>query len=136
VAAPQKTYEYRAIVIDDRGHLDESGFLRMLNEQGAEGWKRSEEQPKGGSKLVVLLEREVAHFPEAVDGEPIAQEWAVGSLNQTYRETIDEAAVRFLAVGMAVARLVKDDPTISACCAGALRELCAAFEKIDEVVGE
>jgi hypothetical protein len=55
----KKKYQYQAVIIDDRAHLDDPEFLSVLNEEGAKGWKRSEELPKGSSKLVVLLEREL-----------------------------------------------------------------------------
>lgn len=54
----RKFYEYQAIVVDDRGHLDDPEFLAVLNEWGARGFKRSEEAPKGSKQLVVLMERE------------------------------------------------------------------------------
>ena len=54
----RKTYEYCAIVIEDRGHLTDPEFLAALNEQGKLGWRHKEEQPMGSSKLAVLLERE------------------------------------------------------------------------------
>ena len=54
----KKTYEYKSMIISDRGHLNDPEFLDMLNKEGADGWKRSEEQPMGSNKLVVLLERE------------------------------------------------------------------------------
>lgn len=57
--ASRKTYEYCTVLIEDRGHLDDPDYLRMLNEMGAQGWKRAQEAPKGSSKLAVLLEREV-----------------------------------------------------------------------------
>ena len=54
----RKTYEYMAIIIEDRGHLNDPEFLAALNEHGAKGWKRSEEHAMGATQLVVLLERE------------------------------------------------------------------------------
>jgi hypothetical protein len=57
--AQKKSYQYKAEVVDDRGHLDDPEFLAMLNKEGAEGWKHKEDQPKGSRQLVVLLEREV-----------------------------------------------------------------------------
>lgn len=57
--ASYKKYEYCTVLIEDRGHLDDPDYLRMLNEMGALGWKRSQEAPKGANKLAVLLEREV-----------------------------------------------------------------------------
>lgn len=59
--AAKKTYEYQALVVDDRGHLNDPEFLAVLNEWGAQGWKRSEEQPMGSTRLVILLERETVH---------------------------------------------------------------------------
>ena len=57
----KKTYEYKAVVIEDRGHLSDPEFLGALNDFGAEGWKRSEEQAMGATKLVILFERELVH---------------------------------------------------------------------------
>ena len=54
-----KIYQYKAIVIEDRGHISDLHFLAALNRAGAEGWKHKEEQPKGSSKLAILLEREL-----------------------------------------------------------------------------
>jgi hypothetical protein len=71
-----KTYQYQAVVIEDRGHLTDPEFLHALNEQGAtfgvvacpncggphgfaNGWKHKEEQAMGATRLAVLLEREV-----------------------------------------------------------------------------
>ena len=57
----RKTYEYEAVVIEDRGFLDDPEFLAMLNEEGASGWRHRADQAKGASKQVVLLERETEH---------------------------------------------------------------------------
>jgi hypothetical protein len=72
-----KTYQYKTIIISDRGHLDDPGLLLALNEAGlseinpdcprcgikghavAHGWKHKEDQPKGANKLAILVEREV-----------------------------------------------------------------------------
>jgi len=72
-----KCFQYKAIVIEDKGHLDDPEFLAGLNESGiaegrikcprcegdghavASGWKHREDQSKGAHNQVVLLEREV-----------------------------------------------------------------------------
>jgi hypothetical protein len=72
-----KAYQYIAVQIPDRSHLDDVDFLKALNELGtprgnvpcpwckqmghavANGFKRSEEAPKGATMLVVLMESEV-----------------------------------------------------------------------------
>ena len=72
-----KAYEYKAVVIEDRGHLTHPPFIAALNKEGvpegniecpvcgkyghavADGWKQKEEQPMGANKLAVLLEREI-----------------------------------------------------------------------------
>ena len=81
-----KIYQYRAVVISDRGHIDDPVYLRALNEQGAmaeaiscpicgesahcgaSGWKHREEQIKGADKLVILLEREVEFHCPTIPG--------------------------------------------------------------------
>ena len=55
---PQKTYEYKAVLIEDRGFLNDPEFLAMLNKEGADGWKHRTDQPMGSTRQVVLLERE------------------------------------------------------------------------------
>ena len=72
-----KAYQYKTIIISDRGHLDDPGLLLALNIEGlpeldpdcprcgkkghavAHGWKHKEDQVKGASKLAILVEREV-----------------------------------------------------------------------------
>ena len=54
-----KVYQYRTIIIEDRGHITDPRFLAALNEQGSMGWKHKEEQAVGSSRLAVLLEREI-----------------------------------------------------------------------------
>lgn len=75
-----KDYQYKAVVLEDRGHLTHPAFIDALNNEGraqgtvpcpccggascgakANGWKHKEEQPMGSSKLAVLLEREVEY---------------------------------------------------------------------------
>jgi len=73
-----KTYEYKTIQIEDRGHLDDPEFLSALNEQGAaekdpicpwcgkrgtckvwqNGWRHKTDTPKGAHLQIVLFERE------------------------------------------------------------------------------
>lgn len=68
MALISKKFEYRTLLIPDRGHLDDEGFLTALNDWGQRGWKRSEEAAKGSNWLAVLLEREVVlPKPEEVE---------------------------------------------------------------------
>lgn len=57
----KKTYEYKSVVIEDRGFLNDPEFLNLLNTEGAKGWKHKADQVMGSNRQVVLLEREVAH---------------------------------------------------------------------------
>ena len=71
-----KHYEYKALAVEDRGHLTAPSFAAALNEQGfaegsvkcprcrrqhakAHGWKHKEEQAMGASKTAILFEREI-----------------------------------------------------------------------------
>ena len=56
-----KTYEYKTVVIEDRGFLNDPVFLETLNREGADGWKHKADQPMGSNKQVILLERETVH---------------------------------------------------------------------------
>lgn len=72
-----KAYEYQAVLIPDKGHLDDPEFLRALNDQGeakkdppcpwcggkgckvwANGWRHKMDANKGAHTQVILLERE------------------------------------------------------------------------------
>lgn len=64
-----KRYEYKAVLIEDRGFLNDPDFLDMLNKEGADGWKHRADQPMGSTRQVVLLERETIH-----DGETPAKD--------------------------------------------------------------
>ena len=55
----KKAYEYKTIVIEDRGFITDVVFLHALNIEGAAGWRHKEEQVMGAKKLAVLLEREI-----------------------------------------------------------------------------
>jgi hypothetical protein len=57
----RKTYEYKAVVIEDRGFLNDPEFLEMLNREGTDGWKHKSDQPMGSNRQVILLERETMH---------------------------------------------------------------------------
>jgi len=57
----RKTYEYEAVVIEDRGFLNDPEFLETLNREGAEGWKHKSDQPMGSNRQVILFERETVH---------------------------------------------------------------------------
>lgn len=66
--AQTKTYEYKAVLIEDRGFLNDPEFLDMLNREGADGWKHKADQAMGSTRQAVLLEKETIH-----DGEDIAK---------------------------------------------------------------
>lgn len=53
-----KKYDYKTIVIEDRGFINDPVYLHALNAEGAFGWRHKEEQIVGSRKLAVLLERE------------------------------------------------------------------------------
>lgn len=59
--ASWKSYEYKTLVLEDRGHLSDPLLLSALNAEGAAGWRHKEDQPKGASQLAILLERETTH---------------------------------------------------------------------------
>jgi hypothetical protein len=54
-----KIYQYKVIVLEDRGHITDPRLVHALNVEGAEGWKHKEEQSIGSSRLAVMLEREL-----------------------------------------------------------------------------
>ena len=62
-----KVYQYKTVVMEDRGHISDPRFLEVLNREattGADGWRHKEEQVVGASRLAILVERELA-----VDGQ-------------------------------------------------------------------
>jgi len=55
----RKLFQYKTIIIQDRGHLNDPEFLEALNTYGALGWEHKTDMPMGATQLAVLLKREV-----------------------------------------------------------------------------
>ena len=71
-ARTEKIYQYKVIIIPDRGHITDPRYVAALNLEGADGWKHREEQAVGSSKLAILLERELVlarPVPVTLDGD-------------------------------------------------------------------